>query len=59
MFYLEVIGLVLFVVLITVRYRKNSRNVMLAVSLCLLLGGAGPGFIEGFKEEYSATTTFS
>ena len=48
MFYLELISLLLFVVLITIGYRKNSRNVMLAASLCLLLGLAGPGFIEGF-----------
>lgn len=59
MFYLELISLLLFVVLITIGYRKNSRNLMLAASLCLLLGLAGPGFIEGFKEGYSATTTSS
>ena len=56
MFYLELISLVLFIVLITIGYRKNSRNVMLAASLCLLLGLAGPGFIEGFKEGYSASS---
>ena len=59
MYYLEIITLVVFVVLITIGYRKNNRNMMLAASLCLLLGLAGPGFIEGFQAGYGASAKSS
>ncbi|OJF70354.1 hypothetical protein BK026_17100 [Alteromonas sp. V450] len=59
MYYLEVVSLILFVVLMTIGYKKNNRNIMLASSLCLLLGLAGPDFISGFKEGYSATEKVS
>jgi hypothetical protein len=59
MYYLEVISLILFVVLMIIGYKKNNRNIMLASSLCLLLGLAGPDFISGFKKGYSETVKVS
>ncbi len=48
MYYLSIITLILFLVLMAVGYKKNSRNMMLSASLCLLVGLAGPDFMEGF-----------
>ena len=55
MYYLEIFSAVLFAVLTIVGYRKNSRNIMLAGSLCLLLGIAGPDFVAGFQDGYNAS----
>lgn len=55
MYYFEIITFFLFVVLLTIGYRKNNRNMMLVASLCLLLGLAAPDFIRGFQEGYSAS----
>lgn len=56
MVYLEVITLILFVLLTIFGYRKNSRNIMLAASLCLLFGLAGPDVISGFQQGFSGNT---
>lgn len=54
MLIVEIVGLVFFIVLMTIGYRKNSRNMMLVASLCLLVALSGPDFtagvIAGFNE---------
>ncbi len=54
MVYLEITGLILFIVLMTLGYRKNNRNMMLISALCLLIGLAVPEFISGFIEGFNA-----
>jgi uncharacterized membrane protein YoaK (UPF0700 family) len=60
MFWFELISFILFVILMTVGYRKNKRNWMLSASLILLVGLAGADFVkggthflEGFKEGWN------
>ncbi|WP_296047980.1 hypothetical protein [uncultured Alteromonas sp.] len=55
MVYLEISGLILFIVLMTLGYRKNNRNMMLISALCLLVGLAGPDFVSGFIEGFNAS----
>ena len=54
MVYVEITGLILFIVLMTLGYRKNNRNLMLISALCLLIGLAGPDFVSGFIEGFNA-----
>ena len=54
MVYLEITGLILFIVLMTLGYRKNNRNMILISALCLLIGLAAPEFISGFIEGFNA-----
>ena len=54
MVYVEITGLILFIVLMTLGYRKNNRNLMLLSSLCLLVGLAGLDFVSGFIEGFNA-----
>ena len=54
MVYLEITGLILFIVLMTLGYRKNNRNMMLISALCLLIGLAVPEFISGFIKGFNA-----
>ncbi len=53
MYILEVVSLLMFLVLIVLGYKKNSRNVMLVASLCLFFGFVAPDFISGFTEGYA------
>lgn len=55
MYYLEIIAFVLFIMLMTLGYKKNSRNIMLVSSFCLLVGFAGPDFVRGFEKGYNET----
>ena len=54
MVYVEITGLILFIVLMTLGYRKNNRNMMLISALCLLIGLAVPEFISGFIKGFNA-----
>ncbi|MBA6262131.1 hypothetical protein [Colwellia sp. Bg11-12] len=53
MFILEVLGLLLFVLLISLGYKKNNRNLMLLASICLIVSFGVPDFITGFSEGYA------
>jgi len=57
MYNLEAIGLLLFIVLTVLGYKKDNRNIMLVASLCLLVCLAGPDFIAGYIEGYNGQIT--
>jgi len=53
MFIFEIIGLLLFVFLISLGYKKNNRNLMLLASICLLISLGAQDFITGFSDGYT------
>jgi len=55
MLIIEVIGLITFLLLTLVGYRKNNRNFMLFASLILILTLAAPNFVKGFNQGYKDT----
>ena len=52
MFLLELFCFIGFTLLIAIGYKNNNRNVMLVASLLLLVGFAGPDFMNGFFAGY-------
>jgi len=54
MYVVEIVGLVLFIALMAVGYKKNNRNIMLLASLCLLVAVAGPDFVSGVMDGLNA-----
>ncbi|MGL1959425.1 MAG: hypothetical protein OCD00_19250 [Colwellia sp.] len=56
MYILEIVSLLLFLVLIVLGYKKNSRNIMLVASICLLVGLAAPDFVSGLIDGYATAT---
>ena len=53
MYIFEIMGLLFFVVLTVLGYRKSNRNILLMASICLLATFAIPDFICGFIEGYN------
>ncbi|WP_435276360.1 hypothetical protein ACMAZF_05000 [Psychrobium sp. nBUS_13] len=53
----ELIGIIVFVALSVIGYKKNNRNIMLTGSMCLLVALAAPEFVAGFIEGYNGSLT--
>lgn len=51
----ELIGIIAFVALSAIGYKKNNRNMMLTASMCLLVALAAPEFAAGFIEGYNGS----
>ncbi|GAA5131520.1 hypothetical protein [Thalassotalea piscium] len=54
MYWLEAIGLIVFIVLMTIGYKRRNRNIMLGASICLLITLVGPDAVSGFNEGYKS-----
>lgn len=57
MFAIEIVGFVLFVVLMAIGYKMNNRNAMLIASISLLVAVAGPDFVNGVIEGFNQPVT--
>ncbi|MEP1382382.1 MAG: hypothetical protein ABJK64_01170 [Paraglaciecola sp.] len=57
MYWLEVIGFFIFIILMTIGYKRGNRNIMLGASICLIVALAGPDFISGVSEGFKDATS--
>ncbi len=55
MIYVDLVVFVVFIALTVVGYKRNSRNILLAASILLVVVFCGPEFVRGFHDGFMAT----